>query len=414
MPLQGSSPAGMQANIWKYYLFHFFLNFQLWWPIWVIYLTEKRGLTLSQVTLIDVPFWGSMIFLQVPAAAIADRYGRKPTLIAAAAAFAVAITIFGLAASFWLILFSYLIWGIAFSLLFGTESAFIYDTLKSLGREDEYPRIYGRGWAVATTAAMGGTLLGAPVAAATDLSFPIVLSGAVSAAAVLVALTFREPRLEDRHTPTYGQILRDSAKLVRRRPAVRYGILFFGLVTVGSIAPVFFFQIFLVNHDIGLGQVGLWQSPTRLAGILGALAAARIISRLGERRTFYLMPAALAGSYALLALWDSVYAQVVFPVMNFVIVLSQPTVTTYLNERVPSEQRATVISLTNLVRSLILIPSAPLLGLLADKVSLSAAFWAGGIIIAVLALPLLLLWMPSFRSGGDLEPIAETATVPGE
>ena len=412
--MQRSSPAGMQANIWKYYLFHFFLNFQLWWPIWVIYLTEKRGLTISQVTLIDVPFWASMLLLQVPAAAIADRYGRKPTLIAAAAAFATAITIFGLAASFWLILFSYLIWGIAFSLLFGTESAFIYDTLKSLGREDEYPRIYGRGWAVATTAAMGGTLLGAPVAAATDLSFPIVLSGAVSAAAILVALTFREPRLENRHTPTYGQILRDSAKLVRQRPAVRYGILFFGLVTVGSIAPVFFFQIFLVNHDIGLGQVGLWQTPTRLAGILGALAAALIISRLGERRTFYLMPAALAGSYALLALWDSVYAQVVFPVMNFVIVLSQPTITTYLNQRVPSEQRATVISLTNLVRSLILIPSAPLLGLLADRVSLSAACWAGGIIIAILGLPLLLLWMPSFRSGGDLEPVAETATVPGE
>src|SRR3990172_6116533 len=121
MPLQGSAPAGMQANIWKYYLFHFVLNFQLWWPIWVIYLTEKRGLTLSHVTLIDVPFWGSMIFLQIPAAAIADRYGRKPTLIAAAAAFAAAITLFGLAASFWLIMGSYLIWGIGFSLLFGTE-----------------------------------------------------------------------------------------------------------------------------------------------------------------------------------------------------------------------------------------------------------------------------------------------------
>ncbi len=414
MPLPGSSPAGVQANIWKYYLFHFFLNFQLWWPIWVIYLTEKRGLTLSQVTLIDVPFWGSMIFLQVPAAAIADRYGRKPTLIAAAASFAIAITIFGLAASFWLILFSYLIWGMAFSLLFGTESAFIYDTLKSLGREDEYPRIYGRGWAVATTAALGGTLLGAPVAAATDLSFPIILSGGVAAVAALVAITFREPRLEDRHTPTYGQILRDSARLVRQRPAVRYGILFFGLVTVGTIAPVFFFQIFLVNHDIGVGQLGLWQTPARLAGIVGALAAARIIAGLGERRTFYLMPVALAGSYALLALWDSVYAQVVFPVMNFVIVLSQPTITTYLNQRVPSEQRATVISLTNLVRSLILIPSAPLLGLLADEVSLSAAFWAGGIIIAVLGLPLLLLWMPSFRGGGDLEPVAETAAAAGE
>jgi len=61
---QPSDP--IQANIRKYYLFHLFLNLQLWWPIWIIYLTEERGLTLAQVTLIDVPFWLCVIFLQVP------------------------------------------------------------------------------------------------------------------------------------------------------------------------------------------------------------------------------------------------------------------------------------------------------------------------------------------------------------
>src|SRR3990172_5405559 len=140
----------MQSNIRKYYLFHFFLNFQLWWPIWVLYLTEKRGLTLAEVTLIDVPFWGSIILLQIPAAAIADRWGRKPTLIASAAAFAFAITFFGLASTFWLILCSYLIGGAPFPLLSGPEPAFIYDPLKALGREAESPRVYGRGWAIMT------------------------------------------------------------------------------------------------------------------------------------------------------------------------------------------------------------------------------------------------------------------------
>ena len=146
----------MQANVWKYYVFHFFLNFQLWWPIWIIYLTEERGLTLGQVTLIDVPFWLSIIVLQIPAAAIADRWGRKPTLLASAAAFAAAVTFFGLATNFWLILCSYMVWGVAFALLSGTESAFIYDSLKAMGREAEYPKIYGRGWAVATAGGLGG------------------------------------------------------------------------------------------------------------------------------------------------------------------------------------------------------------------------------------------------------------------
>ena len=405
--MQAVSQGNLRANIRKFYLFQFLLNFQLWWPIWVIYLTEERGFTLGQVTLIDVPFWLSIIALQIPAAAVADRWGRKPTLIAAALALSAAVTLFGLATSFGLILVSYLIWGIGFSLLFGTESAFLYDTLKALGREDEYPRVYGRAWGMFTGAALAGTLLGAPVAAATDLAFPIVLSGGIAFLAVIVAITFVEPAPKERSGSrlTYGKVIADSIDIVRRRPAVRYAILFYGLIAVGSIAPIFFFQPFLLEHDIGLGEVGFWQTPARIAGIVGAVAAYRIIVTLGERQTFYLMPALLLASYALLALWDSVYAQIAFPLMTLVVFLSQPAITDYINRRVPSEQRATVISLTNLIRAAVLIPSAPLLGVLADEVSLTATYWAGGALIAALALPILVLWSPILRR--ERQPAAE-------
>ena len=111
----------MQANIRRYYLYNFFLNFQLWWPIWIIYLKEERGLSQTQVTLIDVPFWLSIVLLQIPAAALADRWGRRPALIASGCCFALAITLFGLASSFPLLLLSYLVWGVAFSLYNGTD-----------------------------------------------------------------------------------------------------------------------------------------------------------------------------------------------------------------------------------------------------------------------------------------------------
>ena len=406
--------ASLEANIWKNYLFHFFLNLQLWWPIWVIYVTEERGLTLGQVTLIDIPFWTSIILLQVPAAAIADRWGRKPTLVAAAAALSLAITVFGLATGFWLLLLSYLIWGVGFALLSGTESAFLYDTLKSVGREYEYAAVYGRAWALAAFAMLAGTLLGAPLAEATSLSFPIVLSGAIGGLAVITALFFVEPREHAAALPSYGDIIRESARIVRDRPAVRYSLLFFGLVTIGSIGPIFFFQPFLREHDIDVGQVGLWQTPMRIAAIAAAAAAGHILERFGERTAFFSMPAAIVASYALLALWDSTYAQAAFPVLNFVVVLSQPAITGYLNRRVPSEQRATVVSLTNLVRSLVLIPSAPLMGVLAEE-SLMAAFAAGAGIVLVAGAPLLLVWSPYLRGAqarGRAEPERLPAAAP--
>jgi MFS family permease len=405
--VQGSA-SPYEANIWKYYLFHAFLNLQFWFPIWIIYLTEERDLTLAQVTLIDVPFWLCIILLQIPGAAIADRYGRKPTLVAAAVLFASAVVFFALANSFPLLMGSYLVWGAAFSLLYGTESAFIYDSLKAAGREEEYSRIYGRGWAIAVGAQLIGTLVGAPLASGTNLVFPILLSGGIASMAAMVALSFREPLLVTRtHRPSYGEIISESANVLRKQPEVRYAILYFGLITIGSIAPVFFFQPFLREHGIGLGEVGVWQTPMRIAGIVAALAAHRIIFYLGQRGTFFLMPVVLVPSYVLLASWDSAFAQVSFTSINFIVILSQPTVTEYVNRRVPSEQRATVVSMTNLIRSAVLIPSAPLFGLLAERVDLWAAFAAGGVVIGVLSVPILILWMPHL-SGREEELVADS------
>lgn len=408
--MQHTTGDGVEANVRKYYLFHLFLNLQLWFPIWIIYLTEMRGLTLAQVTLIDIPFWLCIILLQIPGAALADRFGRKPVLVASALLFGLAVTFFALADTFWLLMTSYLIWGVSFATLWGTESAFIYDSLKAVGREEEYPRIYGRGWAVATAAQVAGLLIGAPIADATDLQTPILVSGGIAALAALTALTFREPLVHQRaQHPSYGRIISESAALLKALPAVRYAILYFGVITIGSIAVVFFFQPFLVSHDVDTGAVGVWQTPMRITGIVAALAAHRLMRDLGERGTFYLMPVLLVIGFFTLAAWDSIYAQFAFSVMNFSVILSQPTVTDYVNRRVPTEQRATMVSLTNLMRSAVLIPAAPLLGVLSDEASPATAYWTGGAIVAALSVPLLLLWLPSLSRRREPEPVIESA-----
>ena len=206
-----------------------------------------------------------------------------------------------------------------------------------------------------------------------------MLSGGIAALGFLAALSFTEPRRFREGEPqlAYRQVMRESIRLALHQPTVRYAILFFGILTIGGIAPVFFFQPFLERHDIDLSQVGFWQTPTRVVGVVAALVAYRVVSQLGERRTFVLLPLAMVGSYALLAAWDSVYAQITFPVMNLAAVMGRPVVTDYLNRRVPTSQRATVLSLTNLTYCLILIPLAPIVGLIADKLGLLAAFWAG-------------------------------------
>jgi MFS family permease len=394
-----------EANLRRAYLYQFFMNFQFWWPIWVVYLQDERGLSLTQITALDSVFWLIIVVAQVPAGAVADRWGRKVAMLLGALFLSGGILVFGLADTYLLILISYAGWGLGLAFQYGGDSAFLFDSLKILGREGEFQKVYGRYWSTASLGVIGGLLLGAPMAAATNLSLPIVLSSGIGLVAAGVALTLREPGVAaakldaDASRPearlSYGDLIRESFQLAYRRPQVRYVLLYSAVVGVGAFVPIIFIQPFLVHHDISVGNLGLFQVPTRVLGIVGALAAYRVSAALGERRVMVLMPVLLVGSYAVLGAWDSLYAYPTFPVVTLVAMMAYPVVADYLNRRVPSEQRATVLSMRQVLFSLILIPIAPVLGLVADEVSLMGAFWASAVLVAVPLPFIFALWWRS-------------------
>src|SRR5947209_5463501 len=92
--------AALQANVRRFYVYRFLYNLNLWLPIWVLYLQQERGLTLSQVTALDAPFWLINVIAQVPTGAFADRYGRKKALLVGCIVLGTAYLMFGLASSF--------------------------------------------------------------------------------------------------------------------------------------------------------------------------------------------------------------------------------------------------------------------------------------------------------------------------
>src|SRR5581483_4041532 len=108
--------------------------------------------------------------------AIADRWGRKISLLLGGFGFALAIFLFGLAPNFGWVLVTYVVWGVSMTLGSGADAAFLYDSLAALGREDEFTRMMGRSRAASVIAGLIGGVIGAPLAAATDLSVPILLS----------------------------------------------------------------------------------------------------------------------------------------------------------------------------------------------------------------------------------------------
>jgi len=390
--LAAPSLRGLQGNVWKLCLYQLLFNLGLWWPIWVLYLQEMRGLSLAQVGALEIPFWLSIALAQVPAGALADRWGRRPVLALAALTQAGAVAFFGLADSFPLLVLSYLVWGVSYGMAWGPDAAFLYDTLRASGRTAHYVRLLGLATACTMAGMVLGTLIGAPVAAATDLQVPIFLSSGIALAAVPVALAFREPLTAFRHemSPSLLAVARDGLRLVLGDLPLATGIGLLALTTVANLGPVLFVQPFLAGHGVEVGETGLWQTPMRLVAMAGALGAYRLAGLLGLSRGVGGLMALGGAAYGALALWDSLYATVGFFLLAFVFAAARPLLSDYINSRVPSGQRATVGALGTLSGALVFAPAAPLLGYLADRsfglaaVALACLLGGGGMALYLL------------------------------
>ncbi len=372
-PLSPDLRRRYEANIWKFQLYRGLQSLSLWSPIWVIYLLDK-GLSLTQVTLMDAPFWLILALSEVPTGAFGDRYGRKQSVAVGTFVFAVTMLLFGLADSFLVLFVSYVTWAFAMSFQSGSDSAFLYDTLKDLGKEDEFRKVLGRNMAIMQVVGMLSALIG-PLLATISLSLPILVSAFTTFGAFLVVTTFTEPKLRNRENYRYADLIKASIRVSSSRGQVRHLLLysaFLGLVPLMSSA--IFYQPYLANLGISVGLFGPIFLLSRGAGIIGSLSSNRIAVRIGQRGAMVVVPIIVTLNVLGLSIVESIFGVALFALTSFAMAVSGPVTSAALHREIGSEMRATVMSVQSLVRSLVFMPAEPFLGHVADRWGLGRAF----------------------------------------
>jgi len=401
----------LQANVWRYYLFRFFIDFQLWLPIWVVYLTDERGLSLWQIGALDAPFWILLIVLEVPTGAIADRWGRKLSLSYGALANCIAVVVFGLASNFGILLVSYMVWAAAFTLYSGADQAFVYDSLRGAGRADDFQKILGRARAVQAIGAILGLAVGSVVAEVVNLWVPVVASGGLMGIAWLVSFSFKEPPRfdQDQEQERYLEVMKVAFGVVFRHPTVRSVMLFMAVVTGVGVSMIILQQPFLDSHDVPYGWFGAFLIPGQILSVVGALYAYRISARLGVTRIIAAMPLFAMVTAVGLATVDHVAAFAFYPLTTTMFAVSSIVLADYLNRRIPSAQRATILSAYSMVFSFVVAGMEALLTGIGDWQDLPLAYALGAALLLVLGGPLLVLWLRAHRREAQgLGPESET------
>ena len=389
MPPTASDAA--RRNVRLYYAFIFLMDFGLWSGIWIKYLTVGQGLQLRWILAMDLPFWLLVATLNAPLGALADHVGRKKVLAIGAALFSLTILGFGFTSNYWLLFFDYVLWAFAMAMRSGADQALVYDSLKEAGEEGRFSRVAGRGFAVTLTAGLAGVVIGGFVAAQTSLAFTVQISALAPLAAVAVALAMREPHTAaiERH---YWRDLRRGMSFAWNHPQIRYVMLFGSVLLTAGFVPVVLIQPFLIDYDVPTSLYGIYQAPLRIVSVVAAMVAFRLAAKAGLPRMFLMGSAGMVIAYSGIALIDAQAAFAFFAIPSVIHGLVRPTLDNYINERTPSERRATVLSVLSLFLSLELAFFEPILGFVADGISIQAAMAVSAGTFLVVLPPLFWLW----------------------
>jgi MFS family permease len=376
----------VESNLPRFLLTRVLYNAMFFLPIWVVFVQDKHGLDLVQVTLLDSAFWLTMALTEIPTGAVADTLGRKWSYAIGIGLSIVGNLSFGLAGTYPMLLVANSLWAAAVTFISGADMAFLYDTLRELGREGEYPRFRGIVIGVDVVSIGLSGLVGGFLYARLPEA-PFLLYSTLLFIALLVILTFREPAREtDPETGLslgYRQVLGTALRTIRARSQLRFLLIYSNFLPVAvSVIEVTLIQ----PHAVGIGlpviSLGVILLGFRSAHVLGSVGSVRLADRLGDQRLFRWAPLVMAAGVIGLGLVPTFGGLAVFGLACFSVSAMRPVVEARMLAETPGSVRATILSFDSLIFRLLLAAMSPFSGLVADAYSLPVAFVALGTLTA--------------------------------
>ena len=341
----------------------------------------QKGMSLSQIFLLQSIFSLAFLLWEIPSGYIADRFGRAFSIKLSAPIAAVSMVLYGLGSHFWQFVLCELALALANGLISGIDTALLLDSLKAEGREKDFVRLSQRmnalGWAA--------TAVGVPIAFLlvkyVSISSTIVADGFLTAIGCLFAFRLVEAPRFNGSQEAVRLSTWHAMKQLGRNVEARW------LVALGASLSAATYLAFWLSapYYTKLGISTVWFSVI-LA--VRSLWKAWLSHRFHQERHVARNMLAYAWLAVLVYLGMATgQLWLVWVVLGHdtVQALQSQPITAQLNKHMHPEYRATMNSLVNLVQRLLYTVAGPLIGLLADRAGLSAAFVATGVLCGSLA-----------------------------
>jgi MFS family permease len=371
------------------------------WGINTIFLLDA-GLSNLEAFAANAFFTLGMVLFEVPTGVLADSWGRRASFVLGTLTLALAtgfyVLLWRLDAAFGWWAVASLLLGLGYTFFSGATEAWLVDALAETGYTADLESVFGRGQVIGGVGMLVGSVGGGFLAQMTDLGAPFVVRvGILLVMGGLALALMHDTGFVPERGGTLGSRLRhlvqNSVDSGLRVPPVR-AVMLAALFSGGVGGYVFYalqpHLLDLWGDPEAYGIAGLAAAIVAGSQIVGGLLAG-VIRRRFRRRTSALILfeglslVVLVGMGLTTSFWAVIVLVIVW---GLVWSASRPIRHAYLNDQIPSAQRATILSFDSLLTNAGGVAAQPALGRAADVWGYPASYLLSGVVSA-LAMPFL-------------------------
>ena len=379
----------MQSNIIKFAFYKMCVSMFFMVPIAVLF-WQENGLSMTQIMILQSIFSILVVILEIPTGYFADVYGRRKSLILGALMMAIAMFVYSISNGFWDFLIGEIFFALAISLISGADSAFVYDSLRDLGREKEYQKVFGNIIFYGLIALAVSNIIGGLVGKI-NLRLPWQIAIPFFSLAVLIAISMQEPRRYKAIIKKgyFLEILRILKFSLVENQKLKWLIIYSGVIFGFNQSVLWTYQPYFQLGGVDILYFGFIFASFQLVAAFTSKYAYFLEERIGQKFSLVMLVVLLAGSFLLMSNFVFLFSFSFAFLQQFVRGFREVVIKDYINKIATSDIRATVLSVESLGGRLIYALVVPFVGWIVDVYSLLQALFILGItslIFGVIAL----------------------------
>lgn len=374
----------LQANVYKLFGIKASKWFMLFMPVVVLFFMDN-GLTVGQVMQVQAAYSLAVALFEIPSGYFSDRLGRRLTLTIGMSISALGIGLMCMAYGFWGFIFAEIMMGLGGSFISGTDSALLYDSLLQINRKNDYLKLEGRMYSVATFSEAIAAIFGGLIAAQFGMRATLYAFFICLLPGILLSWSLVEPKvLEVQERAGWNNIKRILQYTFFDNKNLRWYVLLSASMGAATLTMAWFAQPYFNSIGLSTAVIGILWSALNLTVAVFSFSVhymERFISKYGMA---ILIVVGISLGYLALG-FSYGAAGVAFIFLIYIMRgIAVPVLKDFINIETPSDMRATVLSIRGFFIRIIFAVLAPFLGWISDVYTLQQAFLVAAVTFGVL------------------------------